>query len=88
MGRGQAGVRYPNPSRVHACMPFGYDPGPPCVLARKKCRRTSGQWPPARRVVSYEYESQPLIRLTVHSTTTVATAAFNAMLILPTMVSS
>ena len=87
MGRGQAGVRYPNPSRVHACMPFGNDPDPPHVLARKKCRRTSGQWPLVRREVSYEYKCQPLMRLTVHNTTTVATAAFSAMLILPTMVS-
>ena len=33
-GRGQARVRNPNPSRVHGCMPFGYDPNLPCVLAR------------------------------------------------------
>ena len=33
-GRRQARVRNPNPSRVHGCMPFGYDPNLPCVLAR------------------------------------------------------
>ena len=33
-GRRQVKVRNPNPSRVHGCMPFGYDPNQPCVLAR------------------------------------------------------
>ena len=68
-------------------MPFGNDPDPPHVLVRKKSRRTSGKWPLVRRVVSYEYEGQPLMRLTPQTTTTVATAAFSAMLILPMMVS-
>ena len=87
VGRGQAGVRYPNPSRVHACVPFGNDPDPPYVLARKKCRRTSRQRPLVRRVVSCEYEGQPLMRLTPQIATTVATEAFSAMLTLSMMVS-
>jgi len=47
MGRRRAGDLYPNPSRVHACMPFGYDPDPPWVLAKNKNAAgpaVSGRW--------------------------------------------
>ena len=61
-------------------MPFGNDPDPHCVLARKKCRRTSGQRPLVQRVVSYEYEGQPLRRLTVLTARMLAMAAVSAVL--------